>query len=267
MVLVGLVWSDFKSRGACTTTFPKEIYHLSYAKHISHPEDISFALGQSPSQSPALTALPKGEPRGRWFEQGLAVFQSLPHRGRWLAQRDGGSLPTNRAADAPIFLSQKRKLPAQIKGRGALHSTRCHPNSVFFIKTALFLSVTWTNPSLSAMTPFGRHSRSHPSQLRSQPARNERTKPLFASGNNPLRRSTSFLSFFRRFSLCFAQPEAVHQIYQCLALQVCTNAAGATSLTVRGYTQTNSIKTIIWDLQYFSNPDHRAPVHGSVPRR
>ena len=134
-------------------------------------------------------------------------------------------------------------------------------------KTALFLSVTWTNPSLSAMTPFGRHSRSHPSQLRSQPARNERTKPLFASGNNPLRRSTSFLSFFRRFSLCFAQPEAVHQIYQCLALQVCTNAAGATSLTVRGYTQTNSIKTIIWDLQYFSNPDHRAPVHGSVPRR
>ena len=110
MVLVGLVWSDFKSRGACTETFPKEIYHLSYAKHISHPEDISFALGQSPSQSPAVTALPKGEPRGRLFEQGLAVFQSLPLGGRWLAQRDGGSLPTNRAADAPIFLSQKRKL-------------------------------------------------------------------------------------------------------------------------------------------------------------
>ena len=166
------------------------------------------------------------------------------------------------------FLIPKKKTPhPQTKGRGALHSTRCHPNSVFFIKTALFLSVTWTNPGLSAMTPFGRHSHFHPSQFRSQPARNERTKPLFASGNNPLRRSTSFLSFFRRFSLCFAQPEAVHQIYQCLALQVCTNAAGATSLTVRGYTQTNSIKTIIWDLQYFSNPDHRAPVHGSVPRR
>ena len=78
MVLVGLVRSDFKSRGACTETFPKEIYHLSYAKHISHPEDISFALGQSPSQSPALTALPKGEPRDWGSCEGIVVFQSLP---------------------------------------------------------------------------------------------------------------------------------------------------------------------------------------------
>ena len=95
------------------------------------------------------------------------------------------------------FLIPKKKTPhPQTKGRGALHSTRCHPNSVFLIKTALFLSVTWTNPGLSAMTPFGRHSHFHPSQFRSQPARNERTKPLFASGNNPLRRSTSFFVVF-----------------------------------------------------------------------
>ena len=130
MVLVGLVRSDFNHAVRVPPHFRRK--YITSGGYIICPWAITLSVTCSDSS-------PKGRAKGEVVRAracGIPKPPSPREVARAARRREFAYKSRRRRTN---FLIPKKKTPhPQTKGRGALHSTRCHPNSVFSIKTALF---------------------------------------------------------------------------------------------------------------------------------